>query len=195
MKPVHRLIICGNPYRWFKWVCKAHRNPKSGIYEINMGADCFKKYSFPDGREEAIKAAIKDALFILEEREQIDRKGECHIGEYYLTIIDRGSLADINKYRWHLPIGRNYWSTGYLLYLNKLHKYVVYLSGRTVNLGDNIHHINYYTFDNRNKNLDILSIRAHQLAHLDQESKKIKIEKFKPITNDELFEDFIKSVF
>ena len=187
MDPVHRLIISGASFKRFKWVCAAYRT-NGGIYEIDTQT-LVKLY--PDLSKK--QAAINDALFILSEVKN-------SIGEYYLTIIDRDSKNAISKYRW-APISERkfrYWHNGDRVAYEWLHQYVIYLSGQTVYPGNEIHHKDFYTFDNRRGSLSVVPKKAtptgHPKSHR-QLHRGVKIAEKAYIKTDPQLAEFLMSVF
>lgn len=178
MEYTHKLIISGKPFQWFKRYGDAHRKPNGGIYEIDTQR-LVGQYPQLKARQEAMDAA----LFLL-----VDVPDEP--GEYFLTIVDRASITDINKYRWapREDGGKNYWYTQHTDF-NRLHQYVVHLSG-LIPGNQVVHHHTYYTFDNRRDSLSLVTPKDHGRLH-----RGIKIIDTVKIENDEKFIDFIESVF
>lgn len=162
MNPTHRVIITPAIIsRWLIKVATAHRNPHGNFYELNMKqvkkARLLGKLCVPDKR-------IESAVFLISNASDM---GPDDIGfdDLYLTILDREYMEQINTVRWKICIRDSYWRTWkYNAPGAKLHQQVYSLAHRQP-AADNVHHKNFFTFDNRAANLEDVTSSAHRQAH------------------------------
>ncbi|MBM6722327.1 hypothetical protein [Pseudoflavonifractor phocaeensis] len=167
MQPAHRLFILDENIKnnWFNVLCEMHGGSKhTKIYILNdKYAQQFKE--FKDKKE-----AIMDSAFIITEYSKSGMAVEQanfypNLNIYYeLCIIDKKLCDYIKAYRWRPePQETGYWRNNKLKNNYKLHQYVVCdLAGIDyLKKGFDIHHSNFYTFDNRLDNLYIMTSRAH----------------------------------
>ena len=158
MNCAHKLVITDPNIigSWFNKLAPAHRNPGGALYEFNLTTVISNIPNMPA----TTIAAIKDSAFLISKLESNRVEGS---NEYYLTIIDRKFSPQINSLRWiPEPSNSGYWRNNARMPANyKLHQYVENLNSVIVSTGYDIHHVNFFTFDNRTDNLRVLTDSEH----------------------------------
>ena len=195
MSPVHKAIITQQSIidTWFtsllsaqapkgKKVPHAHRNPGGCIYALNMN----KVNQSLQNLTASETQKIQNSAFMISTL--ADKQSRKLRNEFYISIIDRSIYTQINTRRWIPKRDINYWTTGTKT-APMLHTEVVSLFNRPVPPGDDIHHNNFFTFDNRDKNLVFLTASAHRQRH-----SGITMRNAVYITNDQGMIDFIQNV-
>lgn len=181
----HKLIITDPNIigSWFNKLAPAHRNPGGALYEFDLDTVISNIPNMPDTK----KGAIENSTFLISKLAS-NRGGSSN--EYYLTIIDRKLAQQINSIRWiPEPSNSGYWRNNARMPANyKLHQYVENLNSVIVSTGYDIHHVNFFTFDNRTDNLRVLTDSQH--GAIDESFITPREE----IKDDQDMIDFIKTV-
>lgn len=167
MQHAHRLFILDKNVKnnWFNVLCEMYRCKKhTKIYSLNNEyAKQFKE--FKDKKD-----AIEKSAFIITEYSKTGmeiKQANFYPGYdiyYELCIIDKTYCNDIKEYRWRPdPQETGYWRNNKLKNNYKLHQYIVCdLAGIDyLEKGFDVHHSNFYTFDNRLDNLYLMTSGAH----------------------------------
>ncbi len=185
MNHTHKLIITDPNIigSWFNKLAPAHRNPGGALYEFDLDTVISNIPNMPDTK----KGAIKDSAFLISKLASNRVEGS---NEYYLTIIDRKFSPQINSLRWiPEPSNSGYWRNNARMPANyKLHQYVENLNSVIVSAGYDIHHVNFFTFDNRTDNLRVLTDSQHGAIN------ESFITPREEIKDDQDMIDFIKTV-